>query len=260
MSQSLNPKISQHIADNPRQFQKACKRAREIMEQKGVPPQDADDAVGNAYASIISKPCHEASFESEGRLTPRRMLKVSVQELRDMLDKRGRDGDGRAHGSRIRKEVSYDDILAQIPTDEHHDVPLPLSASCYKQQTDMPVFVPQGAGETDGGYKGTGNDCVMTFTNPHQPSPEDLYFAKEMAEEFAAIIEDWHHRDPASAERYLDHIEKQVEGYGRNELAEMDGISKNTMASRLTLVRKKLLKAECLRDTYLVELRNKAAQ
>ena len=239
MSKSINPLIAEWFATNPKKVQKLTEAAVDHFISQGKPEATAQDAVQDAFTTILTKPAHERSFEREGSISKSRVVKLTTHALRDMLDHAGRDALGRAMGARTREEVKHRALKLSIPSDEHADLDAPLTASAYQFNQESASAV--STFESVDGFSEP-QHSGYDFTDTRQPSAEEVLIARSMFDEMEALV----YKTYRQPERIMFLIDRMLEGVGRNDLADMDGISKNTMAGKQTNLRKLMRKIPSL--------------
>ena len=233
---ALNVNITTFISENPQHVAKLQDSTVKHFERAGLRKEDADQAVSDAMMALMTKPAHEDTFNREGTITKRRLVKLSSHALRDMLDHAGRDALGRAMGAKTREEVKYEQMMASLPSAARQELEAPLRPLASRPDPDAAAAVPHILVEDDG------RGSVGFDFRDSAPTALEILEAKTMFQEMVHAVEN-HYRDPA---RILFLIDNALDGVGRNELAEMDGISKNTMATKLTKLRKLLRKVPSL--------------
>ena len=229
-----NARLTSYINENQQTIDRQHRRAQSYLRSRKVNPWDAEDAVQEAYLAMLEKPAHEETFEREGSVSQRRINKLSSHELRDLLAHNGTDASGRAMGALTRREMDQQRALNSGIAMEDLPDNLRVNSAVYRSAPNA------GEAYLDGDVQDAADERELVFVDPSQSTPDQLAEAQLMVQRMEQAIRDEYAHDERKMDYQLRNFELQLQGYGRNEIAEIMGISPNTQKNRLTEVRKVL--------------------
>ena len=215
---------------------------------KGLSEQDAEEAVQEGYLKLLTS-VEEITVDEDGTTT-KPMLRNSVgQALADKMRKEGKDAHCRERGVKSRSEYERDaerDRLRALGVNEYDVLQYGgnVAQDIYRTSTQYSMSTNK---DEDGEVQS------IEIEDTHDSSHEDYIVEQEFLARAYNRLNVLYSRYPAKLTMYLDLLELQMQGFGRNEIAAKQGISPNTVKNRLTQIRKDLqpVKKEVLELNYM---------